>query len=161
MAAVKPIPDGDHAVTPYLIVSDGTAAIEFYRNAFGARERMRLTRPDGKLGHAELDIGNSVIMLADESPAHGARSPQSIGGSPVSLHLYVAEVDQVFARAVGAGASVTRPVQDQFYDDRAGGITDPFGHTWHIAADIEDVAPAEIDRRAAAAIQGQTDGQGA
>jgi PhnB protein len=156
MTAAKPIPDGYHAVSPYLIVSDGAAAIEFYRKAFGATERMRLTRPDGKIGHAELAIGDSIVMLADEYPEHGARSPQTVSGSPVMLHLYVADVDAVYARAVAAGAAATRPVQDMFYGDRAGGITDPFGHSWHIATHIEDVAPDEIDRRAAAAMRDQT-----
>jgi PhnB protein len=151
MPAAKPIPDGYHAVSPYLIVSDGAAAIAFYRNAFAAKERMRLVRPDGKLGHAELEIGDSLVMLADESPRHGALSPRSIGGTPVSLHLYVTDVDAVFARAVAAGATELHPVADQFYGDRNGTFADPFGHRWHIATHIEDVAPEEIDRRAAAA----------
>lgn len=159
MSRAKPIPDGYPALTPYLIVSDGAAAIAFYGEAFGATERLRLTRPDGKLGHAELQVGDSVIMLADEYPEHGARSPHTVGGSPVTLHLYVNEVDRVVAAAVAAGATLTRPVQDQFYGDRAGGFTDPFGHVWHIATHIEDVSPEEIDRRAAAAMAGQPSGQ--
>jgi PhnB protein len=154
MPATKPIPDGYHAVTPYLIVADG--AIGFYKTAFGATERMRLTTPDGKIGHAELIIGDSLVMLADEYPAHGARSPQAFGGSPVMLHLYVEDVDKVVAQAAAAGASIVRPVQDQFYGDRSGSVTDPFGHTWHIATHIEDVPPDEIDRRAAEAMKRQT-----
>jgi PhnB protein len=152
MADAKPIPDGYSTLTPYLIVPDGAASVEFYRRAFGASERMRLVTPDGKIGHAELVIGDSVVMLADEYPAHGARAPQHFGGSPVMLHLYVQDVDAVVARAVAAGATLTRPVQDQFYGDRSGAVTDPFGHLWHIATHIEDVAPEEIARRAAAAM---------
>jgi PhnB protein len=155
MAALKPIPDGYHSVTPYLIVSDGAAAVEFYKTAFGAKERLRLTRPDGRLSHTELDIGDALIMLADEHPEHGARAPGAFGGSPVSLHLYVEDVDCVFSRAVAAGATVRRPPADQFYGDRNGTFVDPFGHTWHIATHIEDVSPEEIDRRAAAAMSGQ------
>jgi PhnB protein len=150
MPAVKPIPDGYRVVTPYLIVGDGAAAVRFYQQAFGASERMRLTRPDGRIGHAELEIGDSVIMLADEHPEHGALSPHSVGGSPVTLHVYVERVDDVVARATAAGAIVMRPVEDQFYGDRSGSIRDPFGHIWHIATHIEDVSPEEIDRRAAA-----------
>lgn len=156
MPATKPIPDGYRAVTPYLIVADGAGAIGFYKMALGATERMRLTAPDGKIGHAELIIGDSLIMLADEYPAHGARAPQAFGGSPVMLHLYVEDVDKVVAQAAAAGASIVRPVQNQFYGDRSGSVTDPFGHTWHIATHIEDVPPDEIDRRAAAAIKRQT-----
>jgi PhnB protein len=160
MAAAKPIPDGYHAVCPYLIVADGAAAIIFYKNVFGAVERMRLPGPDGRVGHAELEIGDSLIMLADEHPAAGIRSPKSIGGSPVSLHLYVANVDAVFARAIAAGARETRPLANQFYGDRLGTIEDPFGHVWHISTHIEDVPPDELDRRAAA-IAGQSGGQAA
>jgi PhnB protein len=155
MPVAKPIPDGYHTVSPYLIVSDGAAAIAFYQKVFGAAERMRLVRPDGKIGHAELEIGGSLIMLADESPTHEALAPGAFGGSPVSLHLYVADVDAVFARAIAAGAKEKRPVADQFYGDRNGTFEDPFGHRWHIATHIEDVAPEEIARRAAAAMQGQ------
>lgn len=156
MPATKPIPDGYHAVTPYLIVADGAGAIGFYKKAFGATERMRLTTPDGKIGHAELIIGDSLIMLADEYPAHGARAPRAFGGSPVMLHLYVEDVDKVVAQAAAAGASIVRPVQNQFYGDRSGSVTDRFGHTWHIATHIEDVPPDEIDRRAAEAMKRQT-----
>ncbi|MGH6976598.1 MAG: VOC family protein [Stellaceae bacterium] len=155
MAKVKPIPDGYRNVTPYLIVGDGAGAVAFYRKAFEATERMRLTRPDGKIGHAELVVGDSVIMLADEYAAHGARAPGAFGGSPVTLHLYVEDVDAVVAKATAAGATLTRPVQDQFYGDRLGTVTDPFGHVWHVATHIEDVPPDEIDRRAAAAMRRQ------
>jgi PhnB protein len=155
MSVAKPIPDGHLTVTPYLIIADAAAAIDFYGTAFGARERMRLTRPDGKIGHAELEIGDALIMLADEHPEHGARAPAAFGGSPVSLHLYVADVDATVTKALAAGASLTRPVQDMFYGDRGGTVTDPFGHIWHIATHIEDVAPEEIDRRAQAAMRGQ------
>lgn len=153
MATVKPIPDGYRTLTPYLIVGDGARAIAFYREAFGTTERMRLTRPDGKIGHAELTIGDLVIMLADEYPAHGARAPGSFGGSPVMLHLYVEDVDAVVAKAVAAGAKAVRPVENQFYGDRGGMLTDPFGHAWHVATHVEDVPPDEIARRAAAAMQ--------
>jgi PhnB protein len=154
MPEVKPIPDGYNAVTPYLIVADASAAIAFYRSAFGATERMRHTAPDGKIGHAEIVIGGSVIMLADEFPEHDARGPAAFGGSPVTLHMYVADVDAVAARAAAAGASVIRPVENQFYGDRAGAVRDPFGHVWHIATHVEDVRPDEIARRAAAVMQG-------
>ncbi|HEX3863838.1 MAG TPA: VOC family protein [Stellaceae bacterium] len=153
MPAVKPIPDGYRTLTPYLIVADGAGAIRFYQTAFGASERMRLTAPTGRIGHAELQIGDCVVMLADEYPDHGARSPASYGGSPVTLHLYVEDVDAVVATAIAAGATLTRPVQDMFYGDRSGTVTDPFGHVWHVATHIEDVPPDEIDRRAAEAMQ--------
>lgn len=155
MATVKPIPDGYSTLTPYLIVSDGAAAMAFYTQAFGAVERMRLVRPDGKFGHAEMQIGDSVIMFADEHPDHHAHAPGHFGGSPVSLHLYVADVDAAFAKALAAGATVVRPVEDMFYGDRSGGVTDPFGHVWHLATHIEDVSPEEIDRRAAAVMGGK------
>ena len=146
----KPIPDGYHTATPYLIVSGAARAIEFYKQAFGATEMMRMAAPDGKVGHAEIKIGDSPIMLADEHPEMGARSPQSIGGSSVSILLYFEDVDAVFNRAVVAGAKVLRPVQDQFYGDRSGIIADPFGHTWTVATHKEDLSPEEIQRRAAA-----------
>ena len=154
MPAIKPIPDGYRAVTPYLIVADAAAAISFYQRAFGASERMRHAAPDGKIGHAELTIGDSVIMLADEYPEHNARAPAAFGGSPVTLHVYVENVDAVVERATAAGATATRPVEDQFYGDRSGSVTDPFGHVWHIATHIEDVSPDEIARRAAPMTQG-------
>jgi PhnB protein len=155
MPGVKPIPDGYQTLTPYLIVSGGDAAIRFYTDVFGATERLRLTAPDGKVGHTELKIGDSVVMLADEHPEHGARGPGHFGGSPVTLHLYVADVDAVVAKAVAAGATLTRPVEDQFYGDRSGSVTDPFGHVWHIATHVEDVPPEEIDRRAKAMYEGK------
>ena len=146
----KPIPDGYSAVTPYLIINGASAAIEFYKQAFGATERMRMGAPDDKVGHAELVIGGSLIMLADEFPDMGARSPQTIGGSPVMLHLYMDDVDAVVARAVAAGAKITQPVETKFYGDRSGGLVDPFGHLWNIATHVEDVSPEEMQRRAAA-----------
>ena len=148
---VKPVPDGYHTVTPYLIVNDGPAALEFYKKAFGAVELLRMPRPDGRIGHAEIKIGDSPVMLADEHPEIGALSPQSVGGSPVSIHLYVADVDAMFKQAVAAGASVVRPVQKQFYGDRTGGVKDPFGYQWYIATHVEDVSPQELQRRAAEA----------
>jgi len=144
---VNPIPEGYHTATPYLIVKDAARAIEFYKKAFGAIELMRMTQQDGRIGHAEIKIGDSPIMLADEFPEMGARSPAALGGSPVSVLLYVQDVDAVFNQAVAAGAKVTRPVKDQFYGDRSGGVTDPFGHQWHIATHKEDVTPEEMKRR--------------
>jgi PhnB protein len=146
----KPIPDGYHAITPYLIVSGGAKALEFYGRAFGATERERMQDPSGKVRHAEISIGDSCVMLADEHPEIGALSPATIGGSPVSIHLYVEDVDAVVGKAVAAGAKLTRPVADQFYGDRVGGITDPFGHRWFIATRKEDLTSDEIHRRAAA-----------
>jgi len=146
---VKPVPDGYHTVTPHLIVNDGAAALEFYKKAFGAVELFRMTRPDGRIGHAEIKIGDSPVMLADEHPEMGALSPQSVGGSPVSIYLYVADVDAMFNQAVAAGASVVRPLQNQFYGDRTGGVKDPFGYQWYIATHVEDVSPEELQRRAA------------
>jgi PhnB protein len=148
---VKPIPDGYQAVAPYLIIRGAARALEFYRDALGATERLRLDMPGGKIGHAEIEIGGSVIMLADEFPEMDCRSPETIGGSPVTLHLYVTDADAVVARAVAQGAKVTRPVKNQFYGDRSGMIIDPFGHTWNVATHIEDLTPEEIRRRAAQA----------
>ena len=145
--AVKPIPDGYHTVTPYLIVNGAAKAIEFYAAAFGATELFRLPGPDGKLGHAEIKIGDSPVMLADEFPDMGAKGPQSYGGSPVSILVYVADVDAMTARAVAAGATIVRPLQDQFYGDRSSTLTDPFGHQWTLATHTEDVAPDEMQRR--------------
>ena len=125
--AVKPIPEGYHSVTPYLILDDATRALEFYKKAFGAIELMRMPTPTGKIGHAEIRIGDSPIMLADESPEMGAKSARTIGGSPISLMVYVGDVDAQVAQAVAAGATLTRPVANQFYGDRAGGVDDPFG----------------------------------
>jgi PhnB protein len=152
-AQVKPIPDGYHAVTPYLIVNDAASAIDFYTKAFGAIDLFRMAGPDGKIGHAELLIGDSHVMLADEHPNMGARDPRSFGGSPVSLFLYVEDVDAVVSKAVSLGAKLIRPVADQFYGDRTGGLEDPFGHHWYVATHKEDVPAEELQRRAAAAYQ--------
>jgi PhnB protein len=148
---VKPIPEGYHSVTPYLIVDDAARAIEFYKGAFGATELFRMPRPDGRIGHAEIRVGDSHVMLADEHPEINARGPRTLGGSPVTFVLYVEDVDAQVERAVAAGAKVTRPVADQFYGDRTGGVEDPFGHVWFIATHVEDVPPDELKRRAAAA----------
>jgi PhnB protein len=145
--AVKPIPDGYHTATPYLIVQDGGRAIDFYKQAFNATELFRLADTSGKIGHAEIKIGNSIMMLAEEYPDMGYRSPQALGGTPVSMLLYVEDVDAAFDQAVAAGGKVQRPIQDQFYGDRSGTLTDPFGHVWTIATHKEDVSPKEMDRR--------------
>jgi PhnB protein len=142
------VPDGYHTLSAHIVVKGAARAIRFYAEAFGATELFRLTAPDGAtIGHAELEIGDSRLMLADEYPDFGALSPTSIGGSPVTLHLYVADVDTVVARAVKAGASLLRPVEDQFYGDRSGMLTDPFGHKWNVATTKEVVAPEEMQRR--------------
>ncbi|HJW09354.1 MAG TPA: VOC family protein, partial [Holophagaceae bacterium] len=133
MAQVKPIPDGYHSVTPYLIVKGGAAALDFYAKAFGAEVLFRMDQPDGRVGHAELQIGDSRLMLADEFPEMGAASPATLGGSPVSLLIYVPDVDASFQRAVAAGAKVVRPLEDKFYGDRMASLEDPFGHQWHLA----------------------------
>jgi PhnB protein len=148
---VKPVPDGYHSVTPYMVVDGGARAIEFYKQAFGATELFRMEGPDGKIAHAEIKIGDSHVMLGDECNEMGARGPRSFGGSPVSLMLYVEDVDVTVGRAVEAGAELTRPVADQFYGDRTGGVKDPFGHAWYIATHVEDVPVEELRRRAAAA----------
>jgi PhnB protein len=155
MPAIKPVPDGYPSLTPYLIVRDGAAAIAFYEKALGARLRLKLDAPGGRIGHAELEIGDSVVMLADEHPEIGARGPQAFGGSPVGLHLYIEEVDAVVARAVAAGATLVHPVENKFYGDRMGTIEDPFGHRWYVTTHIEDVPPNEIARRAAALGRGE------
>jgi PhnB protein len=148
---IKPIPDGYHSITPYLMIDGATQAIEFYKQAFGATEMFRMDTPGGKIGHAEILIGDSRIMMADdcgqESPF---RNPRSSGSSSVGLHLYVDDVDQVFAQAVNAGAKIIKPVQDQFYGDRTGALADPFGHVWFIATHKEDLSPDEIRKRATA-----------
>jgi len=151
MAKVNPVPKGMHTLTPNLVIRDCARAIEFYKRALGAEEITRMPAPDGKsVWHAELRIGDSTVMLADEYPEIGARTPQTIGGTPVSLVLYVEDVDATVARAVAAGAKLTRPVADQFYGDRTGGLTDPFGHVWYVATHVEDVSPEEMERRRAA-----------
>lgn len=146
---VKPIPDGYHSVTPYLIVRGGARALAFYAKALGAKERFRLDM-GGKLGHAEIEIGDSVVMLADEFPEMDCRSPQAFGGTPVSLMVYVEDVDARIKQAVAAGAKLIRPVQDQFYGDRSGVLLDPFGHQWTLATHKEDLTPAQISKRMAA-----------
>lgn len=151
--AVKPIPDGYHAVTPYLIVAGAARAIDFYSRAFGATEVMRISAPGGKIGHADIRIGEAHVMLADEAPEMGHKGPQGYGGTPVSLLLYVTDVDATFKRAVQAGAKQLRPVENQFYGDRAGTLQDPFGHAWSIATHVEDVSPEEMSRRAEAAMK--------
>ncbi|HTK74434.1 MAG TPA: VOC family protein [Gemmataceae bacterium] len=149
MSKAKPIPDGYHSVTPYLVVKGAAAAIDFYTKAFGATELFRMPMPGGKIGHAELQIGNSRIMLADECPEMGAVAPQGTS-SPVGLMIYLEDVDTVFNRAIAAGGKIERPLQDQFYGDRSGTLVDPFGHKWTVATHKEDVPPDELARRAAA-----------
>ena len=144
----KPIPEGYHTATPYLIIRGAADAIEFYKKAFGATELFRFPAPGGKIGHAEIKIGDSPIMLADEYPEMGYKGPQSLGGSPVSLMIYVEDVDTIFNRAIAAGASVKEAVQDKFYGDRTGTLTDPFGHVWHVSTHKEDVSVEEMERRA-------------
>lgn len=146
----KPIPEGYEGALPYICVKDGTAAIDFYKKAFGATEIMRLAQPDGRVGHAELRIGKAVLMLADEFPEFGTISPQSIGASPVTIQVYVEDVDAFTERAVLAGMEVVRPVADQFYGDRGGKFRDPFGHMWWFSTRIEDVSAEEMKKRATA-----------
>lgn len=145
----KPIPDGYHSVTPYLIVKDAPAAIEFYRKAFGARETMRLEMPGGKVGHAEIRIGNSIVMLADEFPDMGFKGPRTVGGTPVSLLVYVEDVDAIFSRALELGCRELKPLRDQFYGDRSGTLEDPHGHVWTVATHIEDLSLEEVKARMA------------
>ena len=152
---VKPIPEGYHSITPYLIVRGAAEAIEFYKKAFGATELFRFPAPGGRIGHAEIKIGDSPIMLADEFAEMGYHGPEKLGGSPVSIMLYVEDVDTVFNRAVDAGASVKEALQDKFYGDRTATLTDPFGHRWHVSTHKEDVSMQELERRAKAAGSGQ------
>jgi PhnB protein len=147
---VKPIPDGYHSITPYLIIKGAAAAIDFYKTAFGATELMRMPQPDGRVGHAELKIGDSCIMMADEFPEMNTVGPKTLGNSTVGLLLYVDDVDGTVDRAVKLGAKIKKPVQDQFYGDRTGTIEDPFGHQWTVAVHKEDVSPEEMERRMAA-----------
>ena len=149
----KPVPDGYHSLTPYLIIDGAAKAIDFYKRAFGATESLRMADPKGGIAHAEIKIGDSVIMLADEHPNMGYRGPRSLGGSAVSIMLYVTDVDGTFDRAVKAGAKAQRPVANQFYGDRSGTLEDPFGHIWTISTHVEDVAPEEMKRRAEAAFK--------
>ena len=152
MADVKPIPDGYPQVTPYLCIDGAGAAIDFYGKVFGATERMRMPSPGGKIGHAELQIGDSLIMLADEHPEMGVLGPQTIGGTPVTISVYVEDVDGVVERALEEGATATRQVENMFYGDRTGQFEDPFGHRWSVATHVEDVPPDEMTKRAAEAM---------
>ena len=147
--ATKPIPENYPRVTPYLAIDGASAAIEFYKKAFNATERMRIDAPGGKIGHAEIEIEGALIMLADEYPDMHFRSPRALGGSPVTIHMYVDDVDAFCARASAAGAEIVRPVADQFYGDRSCQMRDPYGHTWSIATHVEDVSPEEVQKRAA------------
>ena len=153
MANVKPIPEGYHSITPYLIIDGAAAALEYYKKAFGAIELFRMEH-EGKIGHAEMKIGDSPFMLADEHPAEGQRGPKSLGGSPVGIMIYVPEVDTIFKQAIAAGGTEVKPLTDQFYGDRSGTLTDPFGHVWTVATHTEDVAPEEIEKRLAAMAAG-------
>ncbi len=145
---VRPIPKGYHTISPNLVVSDANGAIDFYRKAFGAKELFRMNSPDGKVVHAELKIGDSMLMLSDEMPGGKCRAPKSLGGSPVNIFLYVEDVDRVFKQAVEAGARVEMPVADMFWGDRWGSLTDPFGHSWSLATHKEDLTEDELRRRA-------------
>jgi PhnB protein len=153
MASVKPIPDGYHSVTPYLIIKGASDAIEFYKKAFGATELFRMEN-EGTIGHAEIKIGDSPIMLSDEHPQMGYLSPTTLGGTPVSIMIYVDDVDETFMKAISAGGEQQKPVQDQFYGDRSGSLKDPFGHVWHVATHKEDVSPEEMEKRIAKAAHG-------
>jgi len=155
VADVKPIPDGYPQVTPYLCVDGAAEAIEFYERALGAKERMRLPGPDGKLGHAELELGSSLIMLADEHPDMGVLGPKSIGGTPVTISVYVEDVDSVHQAALDAGATEVSAPENQFYGDRSGQFTDPFGHKWSVATRVEEVPPDEMEKRMAEFSSGQ------
>jgi len=157
---VRPIPEGFHSITPYLIVRDATRAIEFYKKAFGAVELMRLQGPGGTTAHAEIRINDSIIMLGEEMPAMGFRSPQTVGGTPVSLMVYVENCDALAARAVAAGIRIKRPIKNQFYGDRSGQFEDPFGHVWTVATHQEDVSLEEMRRRMAAMEGGPESGPG-
>jgi len=150
--AAKPIPDGYPRVTPYLCVDGADAAIAFYTKVLGATEKVRMGAPQGKIGHAELELGDSILMLADEHPEVGFLGPRTVGGTPVTISVYVEDVDAVYERALAEGASAERPVEDQFYGDRTGQFQDPFGHRWHVATHVEDVPPEEMQKRAAEAM---------
>lgn len=142
--SVKPIPNGMHSLTPYLIVQDAPQAIEFYKRAFGAEEQQRVPGPDGRLLHARLKLGDSILMMSEEFPEFGSKGPLALGGSPVSLHLYVEDVDKAWARAVGAGCNITMPLEDTFWGDRFGSLRDPFGHLWSLASHIQDLTTEAI-----------------
>lgn len=153
---VKPIPDGYQSAVPYLCVNGADQAIAFYKQAFDAVETFRMADPGGKIGHAEIKIGAAPIMLSDEYPDYGFRGPQAFGGSPVTIHLYVEDVDATVNQAVAAGAKMLRPVEDHFYGDRAGKLEDPFGHVWYLATHKEDVPPEELQRRSVEAFSQMT-----
>jgi len=153
--SVKAVPAGHHTVAPYLAIKNGVEALEFYKMAFGAIESYKLIMPDGRLGHAEIRLGDSVIMLADEFPEFGGKAPPTLGGSPVSIHLYVDDVDAFFKKAVAAGAKERKPVMDQFYGDRSGQLEDPYGHLWWVATHKEDVPPEELQKRVQAMFGGK------
>ena len=155
MADVNPFPEGYPRVTPYLTVDGADAAIAFYTKVLGATERMRMPGPDGKLGHAEIEVGDSIIMLSDEWPDMNVRSPKSIGGTAVTIHVYVEDADAAFESAVAEGAKELRAVENQFYGDRSGQFEDPWGHRWNVATHVEDVPPDEMEKRAAAAMAEQ------
>ena len=153
---VQPIPKGYEGATPYLIIKGAANALDFYKKAFGATEIMRIPAPEGKIGHAEIKIGGAIIMLADEFPLMNHRSPQSLGGTPVSIMVYVPDVDTLVKRAIGAGAKVLEAVENKFYGDRSGTLEDPFGHHWHFATHVEDVPPDEMAKRAEAFMKKQS-----
>jgi PhnB protein len=152
--SVQPVPAGHRTVTPYLTIKHATKALAFYKEGFGATEAYKLMMPDGRLGHAEIRLGDSLIMLSDEFPEYGGKAPETLGGSPVSIHLYVEDVDAFFQRALAAGAKERKPVMDQFYGDRSGQLEDPFGHLWWVATHKEDIAPAELQKRVQAMCAG-------
>ncbi len=154
--ATKPIPEGYHSVTPYLAVDDAAQAIQYYKQAFGAKERVRMHAPDGKIGHAELEIGDALVMLSDPFPQSTTRPPTELGGTSVSVFIYVEDVDAIVKQAVDAGATVTMEVADQFWGDRFGSVTDPFGHSWSIATHVEDLTPEEVAERGKAAMAAMT-----
>jgi PhnB protein len=156
---VQPMPSGYHNVTPYLSVAGAAEAIEFYKKALGAKEIMRMPGPDGKLGHVEIQLGDSRVMLSDEYKDMAFVGPKSLGGTTVHLHLYVKDADAQVEKAVAAGAKIVEPLEDKFYGDRSGCIEDPFGHRWHLSTHTRDVSPAEIRKAAAAFAKGQAPGQ--
>jgi PhnB protein len=154
MTTIRPIPEGFHTVTPHLVIRNAPGAIEFYKQAFGAKELVRMPGPDGKtIMHAEIKIGDSIIMIGEEYPQYGCKSPQNLNGTPVTVHLYVENVDDVFQRAIKAGATATMPVQDMFWGDRYGKLKDPFGHEWSLATHKRDLTPDEMQKGAAEAFK--------
>jgi PhnB protein len=155
MGDVKPIPEGYHSLTPYLIVDGAAAAMDYYKKAFGAIELFRMEH-EGKIGHAEMKIGDSPFMLGDAMPQQGHKDPKILGGSPVGLMIYVDDVDTIYKQAIDAGGTEVKALQDQFYGDRSGTLTDPFGHVWTVSTHKEDVSPEEIERRLAAMAKGQS-----